>query len=66
MTPDDDDPVAPGSLPRGATVYEQSLDAVRRALADELGAARDRLATPAETEPLLRRLQALKAFRPRL
>lgn len=48
------------------TVYEQSLAALMTSTTDELKAAKDRLATPAETEPLQQRLAALKAMRPRL
>jgi len=49
-----------------ATVYEQALAAVARSVRDELRQSKDRLATPAEQEPLRRRLVALESMRRRL
>lgn len=45
-------------------VYEQALAALVQAVQDELRAAKNRLATPAEIEPLRHRLAALMAMRP--
>jgi hypothetical protein len=47
-------------------VYEQALAAVARSVRDELRMSKDRLATPAELEPLTRRLAALESMRRRL
>lgn len=63
MTPHDHRTDPPVSV---TPVYEQALAAVVQAVHDELRAAQNRLATPAEIEPLRQRIAALGEMRTRL